>query len=557
MRGIRRFGAITRVLIKHGFGNIIELMFRKDRKESDPDKNSKVQQAFHSPVRIRRMLEELGPSFIKLGQLMSVRADLFPPEYTEEFRKLQDSIPPVPFALIKSVVETELGANLDELFSEFSPTALAAASVAQVHEARLLTGHRVAVKVIRPGIEEKIRDDIQVMRYFAAKLEKMFEFARIIGAVNLVKEFERTVFRELDMFIEGGNMDKFAANFKTHKEIYTAHVYWEHTAKSVLVMEYIDGIKMDEVEKIRKAGIDPKEIAMIGLRSFSRQLMDFGFFHADPHPGNTIVMYDGRVSLVDFGIIGYLDEEAMMQVANIFLGYAEHDYDIIMDAFRDAGIIDDSTFNLRQFRIDLKDMSEPFYGRSLQTIAVKDVYEQVMRLAYKYRIRLPRNMLLLLKTFVQTEGLGKILGSDASILEVTRPYAKKLVQRGYDAQKLLKNLDREARNMGSYLKMMPRLAHAIFKRTAEGRHRLEIRHSGLDPAVNKLERGLNRAILAIIIAASTIAGSLVLNSPIKSMEISLGGVVVSLTFLLGITSYCIATLLGLWLIISIFRSGKM
>ncbi len=559
MKGLRRFGAITRVLVKHGFGNITENMFRRGGVEddADADESPRMRQAFHSPVRIRRMLEELGPSFIKLGQLMSVRADIFPPEYTEEFKKLQDSIPPVSFSSIKSVVEADLGAPLDDIFSEFSSESMAAASVAQVHEARLLNGDRVAVKVIRPGIEKKISDDIHLMRFFAKKLEKMFELARVIGAVNLVQEFERTVFRELDMYIEGGNIDKFAVNFKGSQEIYTARVYWEHTAKSVLVMEYIDGIKMDEVDKIRKAGIDPKEVAMIGLRSFSRQLMDFGFFHADPHPGNTIVMYDGRVSLVDFGIIGYLDEEAMMQVANIFLGYAEHDYDLVMDAFREAGLIDENHIDLKQFRIDLKDMSEPFYGRSLQTIAVKDVYEQAMRLAYKYHIRFPRNMLLLLKTFVQTEALGKILGSDASILEVTKPYAKELVKRGYDAQKLLKNLDREARNMGYYLKMLPRLAHTIFKRTAEGGHRIEIRHSGFDPVAGKLERGLNRAVMAIIIAASTIAASLVLNSPLKVAEITLGRFTFSVTFLLGVTGYCIATLLGIWLIISIFRSGKL
>ncbi|MGW8195663.1 MAG: ABC1 kinase family protein, partial [Desulforhopalus sp.] len=260
---------------------------------------------------------------------------------------------------------------------------------------------------------------------------------------------------------------------------------------------------------------------------------------------------------VDFGIIGYLDEEAMMQVVNIFRGYAEHDYDLVMDAFRDAGLIDDEKIDLKHFRTDLKDMSEPFYGRALQTIAVKDVYEQVMRLACKYRIRFPRNLLLLLKTFVQTEGLGKILGSDASILEVTRPYARKLVQRGYDSQKLLKNLGRDTRTMGNYLKMMPRLTHDIFKRTAEGRHRLELRHSGIDPVVSKFERGLNRAVMGMIISASTIAGSLLLNSPIKVMEISLGGFTFALTTLLGVSGYCIATLLGLWLIIAIIRSGKM
>jgi ubiquinone biosynthesis protein len=556
MKGLRRFGAITGVLVRHGYGNVIERMFKRSRKKG-AETTPEIRPAFHSPARIRRMLEELGPSFIKLGQLMSVRADVFPVEYTDEFKKLQDSIPPVPFASIRGVIEAELAVRLSDIFSEFSPEAMAAASVAQVHEARLMNGDRVAVKVVRPGIEIKIRDDIHVMRFFAERLEKMFEFARVIGVINLVKEFERTIFRELDMYIEGGNIVKFAANFKGSKEIYTARVYWDYSSKSVLVMEYIDGMKMDEVEKIRQAGIDPKEVAMIGLRSFSRQLMDFGFFHADPHPGNTIVMYDGRVSLVDFGIIGYLDEETMTQVANIFLGYAEHDYDIIMDAFRDAGIIDEEAIDLKRFRADLKDMSEPFYGRSLQTIAVKDVYEQVMRVAYKYHIRLPRNLLLLLKTFVQTEGLGKILGSDASILEVTRPYAKKLVQRGYDTQSLLKNMGRDTRTMSTYLKMMPRLTHAIFKRTAEGRHRLEIRHRGFESIANKFERGLNRAVTALIIAASTIAGSLVLNSPDPIMNISLGAYSVSLTTLLGILGYSIATFLGLWLIVSIFRSGKM
>jgi ubiquinone biosynthesis protein len=558
MKGKRRFAVILRVLAKHGYGNLIEGMFRRGRgSDSRAERNPKIRPAFHSPVRIRRMLEELGPSFIKLGQLMSVRADVFPPEYIEEFRKLQDSIPPVAYPSIKAVVETELGAPISKIFSEFFPEAMAAASVAQVHEARLINGERVAVKVIRPGIEKKIGEDIHVMLYFAEKLEKMFEFARVIGTINLVKEFERTIFRELDMYIEGGNIEKFAANFEGSEEIYTARVYWEHTSKSVLVMEYIDGIKMDQVDEIRRAGIDPEEIAMIGLRSFSRQLMDFGFFHADPHPGNTIVMYDGRVSLVDFGIIGYLDEETMMQVANIFLGYAEHDYDIVMDAFRDAGIIDEQSIDLKRFRMDLKDMSEPFYGRSLQTIAVKDVYEQVMRVAYKYRIRLPRNLLLLLKTFVQTEGLGKILGSNAGILEVTKPYARKLVQRGYDAQNLLRNLGRDTRSTASYLKTMPRFAHAILKRTAEGKHRLELLHNGLDPVMSKFERVMNRAVVGMIIAASTIAGSLVLNSPTTIMEIPVGGITVSLTTLLGVAGYGIATFLGLWLIISILRSGKI
>jgi ubiquinone biosynthesis protein len=375
-----------------------------------------------------------------------------------------------------------------------------------------------------------------------------------------VKEFERTIFRELDMLIEAGNMEKFAANFKDVHELHIPKVHWEVSSKSVLVMEYIDGVKMDQVEAIRAQGIDPKEIALIGLRSFSRQLMDFGFFHADPHPGNTLVMADGRVSLVDFGITGYLDEEMMQHIANLFLGYAEHDYDLVMDALRGAGLVHEERLDLVEFKRDLKDISEPFYGRSLQNISVMDVYEQVMQLVLKYRIRLPRNLLLLLKTFIQTEALGKILGSDASILEVTKPYARKLLERSYEANKLFKNIDRDLRTLAGTLKAVPKLVHSILKQTAEGRQQIELRHSGLQNLDTQLEKGVNRLTVGLVIAASLIAAALVLNSTQKVAEITVnffGLKTLSLTALFGLTGYTVATILGLWLIITILRSGKL
>ena len=392
------------------------------------------------------------------------------------------------------------------------------------------------------------------------KIEKSFEIGRVLGATNLVKEFERNIFKELDMFIEAGSMEKFADNFKESNEIYIPKVYWDCTARSVLVMEHIEGIKLDQVDEIKAHGIDPNEIALIGLRSFSRQLMEFGFFHADPHPGNTIVMYDGRVSLVDFGITGYLDEETMMQIANILLGYAEHDYDMVMDALRDAGLLNDETMDLDSFRIDLKDMSEQFYGRSIKTISVKDVYDQLMQLVIKYRIRLPRNLLLLLKTFMQSEALGKILDSDASILETTRPYATKLLQQGYEAQKLIRSFVKETRSLSSYMKMLPKYVHDILRQAAGGKYRVELWHSGFQQIDTKFEKGINRLTVGMVISASLIAASLILNSSQKVMEftISFFGVhTVSITALLGLSGYSIATFLGFWLIISIFRSGKM
>jgi ubiquinone biosynthesis protein len=560
LRNLRRFGAISRVLLRHGFGGLLDRM-------SGPSPSASAEPAavppaertaslFPSPVRVRQALEELGPSFIKLGQILSVRADIFPPNYIEELKKLQDQAPSVPKEAIRRVVESELGGPLSDHFAEFSPEPLAAASVAQVHRARLHSGEDVAVKVIRPGIAVKIRDDVRVMYLLAERAEKALEIARLVGAVNLVKEFERTIFRELDMFIEAGNLEKFAANFRDSREIYIGRVHWDHVRRSVMVMEFIPGVKMDQVAAIRSHGLDPKEVALIGLRSFSRQLMEFGYFHADPHPANTLVMYDGRVSLVDFGIIGYLDEETMAQIATLFLGFAEHDYGLVMDALEDAGLFHDK-LDRAAFRVDLKDMSEPFYGRSLGNISVRDVYNQVMGLVLKYEIRMPRNLLLLLKTFVQTEALGKILGSDASLLEVTRPYARRLLQRGYDARKLFRGAGREARTFGGYLRSAPRLLHQALQRTARGEHRVTLRHDGFDPLVSRLEKGLNRAVVGGLIAASTIAGSLILSSPVQILTLRLGDEEIALSALLGITGYSIATLLGVWLIISIFRSGKL
>ena len=362
------------------------------------------------------------------------------------------------------------------------------------------------------------------------------------------------------MFIEAGSMEKFALNFKEVEEIHIPKVYWNFTTRSVLVMEHIDGFKMDQVEAIKARGIDPKEIANIGLRSFSRQLMEFGFFHADPHPGNTIVMLDGRVALVDFGITGYLDEQMMHQIANIFLGYAEHDYDLVLEALWEAGIIDEQTRDLKSFQIDLKDISEPFYGRSLQTISVRDVYDQVMHLVFKYRLRLPRNLLLLLKTFIQTEALGKILGSDASLLEAVRPYAQKLVERSTETGELVGRLVKDVRRLGGYLEAMPKFFHDILKQTAEGKQRWEIQHSGFKNLDAQFAKGVNRLTVGLIISASIIAAAMILNSSQKVFEVTInlfGLKTISITALFGLVGYVIATILGLWLILSILRSGKL
>jgi ubiquinone biosynthesis protein len=562
VRHIKRFAVISRIMVKHGLGGILDRVFDRDNAEakSGDEKSVFVRTAYPSPRRIRRVFEELGPTFVKLGQLMSMRADVFPQEYLEEFKKLQDRVPSVPFSEIQAVIERELKHPISELFASIEEESLAAASVSQVHAAELPEGELVVVKVIRPGIDKKIREDIRLMYYFAEKIEKAFEIGKVIGFVNLVNEFERNIFRELDMYIEAGNTERFARNFRDSRELYIPKVYWDYTSKSILVMELIEGIRIDQIDEIKALDIDPNEIAMIGLRSFSRQLMEFGLFHADPHPGNSIVIKDGRVGLVDFGIIGYLDEKTMMEIANVFLGYAEHNYDMIMEALVDAALINEESVNLKDFRNDLRDISEPFYGRSLKNISVRDVYDQVMQLLLKYHIRLPRDLMLLFKTLIQVEALGKILGSDAGLLEVTRPYAKKLLKQGYDTQKLIHNIARDFRSTRGYLRAFPKLFHDILKGMTAGKHQIEIRHSGFQQTDAKIEKGINRLTVSLIISASLIAGSLVLDSSqtVMVFTINFFGVhTISITALLGLLGYSLATVLGFWLILSIFRSGRM
>ena len=558
IKGMKRVFGIGRILVRHGLGNLTDGFRKPDVPAEGPDTDAAA--GIPSPERIRRTFEELGPSFIKLGQLMSTRADILPPRYIEELKKLQDRVPAIPFAEIQTVIEAELKRPLHEIFKQWNPEAIAAASIAQVHTARLFSGENVVIKVVRPGIRKVIAQDIRLMYGIARKLERVSEAAGNIGAVNVVSEFERTIYNELDMFIEAGNVDRFARNFKDSTEIHVPEVFWSLTSKSVLTMEYIDGVKMDQVDAIRKMGLDTGEIARMGLRAFSRQLMEFGFFHADPHPANTIVMPDGRVGIIDFGIIGYLDDMMMHHVAHMLLGFAEHDYAMVMEALQDAGVIHEDMKDILMFQNDLKDACETFYGRNLSTITVRDVYDRVTQLILKHHLQLPRNLLLLMKTLIQTEALGKILESDASILEVCKPYALAFLEKRYKPRHLFTRMAKDARDMGEYLKSAPKWLNEILKHTAAGKQRIELHHSGFERLDTRLEKGINRLTVGIIIAASTIAGSLVLNSSEKVLEFPVtifGHQTLSITGVLGLLGYTIATVLGIWLIRSIFRSGKM
>ncbi|MEW6261336.1 MAG: AarF/ABC1/UbiB kinase family protein, partial [Thermodesulfobacteriota bacterium] len=484
--GTARAAAVARIMSRHAMSGLAEALFGRFCRTADAAIPASLMSI--APRHLREALQELGPSFIKLGQLLSTRADILPKPFIDELSLLQDQVPAIPFTEVRVIIESELG-PIESLFRSFEPQAMAAASVAQVHRAVSLEGMSLAVKIVRPGIRKIIQKDIRLMYRMAGRLESLFEAARLVGVVHIVEEFERTVFRELDMFIEAGNMERFAENFRDIDEIHIPKVHWDMTSRSVLVMEFIEGVRMDQIAAIRGMGIDPEEIALIGLRSFSRQMMVHGYYHADPHPGNTIVMPDGRVGLVDFGIVGYLDPVLMKTVGMLFLGFAEHDYEMVIDALIRAGILSEAQANHPKFVSDFMDACEPFYGRSLRTITARDVYDQIMQLVLRHRIRLPRNILLILKTIVQTEALGKILGSHASLLEQAKPFARRLVRKGLDATALSRNLSRDIRDAYGHTRDIPKWVNRILKHAAEDDGRIHLHHSGLEALQKGLEKG--------------------------------------------------------------------
>ncbi|MEW6087451.1 MAG: AarF/ABC1/UbiB kinase family protein [bacterium] len=512
-----------------------------------------------APERFRLVFEELGPTFIKFGQLLSTRPDYIPSEYIKEFKKLQDDVPPFFQDEVKEILREEYGteAGIDKIFKTFDFKPIAAASVAQVHLGTLRSGEEVAVKIQRPDIEEIIRQDIRILYRLASLIERNLEESRLLDPVGVVNEFEKTILKELDFITEASSIEKFRENFKNFKDIYIPTVFWDYTTRRILVIERVKGIELDEIKKIKESGRDPKKIADIGLNCFCKQIMEDGFFHADPHPGNSMLMDDGRIALIDFGITGSLDSEMMENIANVFIGYSEHDYEKLVKTFYKMDIINENT-NISVFKQDLKDLSEPFYGRSLKHISIKEIFDKIMQTCLKHNIKLPRDLLLLFKTFLQIEALGRDLDPECSVLEKAKPYAVKLLERGQNPRIAMRNFKRDMAEIYSLMKIIPENFKKVLVQLSRGEQRFEIMHLGFDKINIDLVRGINRITMGIVVSASIIGSALVISSGAEILPVTVSGLGrVSLTTLIGLLGFTVSTILSLWLVISIIRSDKL
>ena len=554
-RNIKRYRQIIGVFISYGFGGIIEQLnidyyLALGKNIITLNRGGRKQLVrYTNAQRFRMALEELGPTFIKLGQLISTRHDFIPPAAINELKKLQDDVPPFPYEEVVAVIESAMDAKIHEVFPEFIVEPVAAASISQVHKARLVSGEQVAVKVQRPGIAATIETDIDIMMNLARLIDRYVQELRIYDPVGIVKEFAKTIRKELDFQIEGRHVDRFAINFKDDPNVFIPSIYWNISTREVLTMDWVEGIKIDNLPALVEAGLDPKLIAENGATLILRQVLEFGIFHGDPHPGNLLVLPENVIAPLDFGIVGHLDEEMKQLVLDLLLSIISRDIRRLTGILSAVGIIDEDQINLRELQADLYDFVDRYYGIPLHQLEVSTLIRNFISITSHHHIRFLPDMMLLVKSLVTIEGVGRTLNPDFDMITHTTPFVKELLAKRMSPKYLSEVAWRQLRELQNLMKMLPRETQEIIKKLSKGKLKIEFEHVGLDPLGKNLDRITNRLSFSLIVSATIVASSLIMQTNTGYMFMGYP--------VLGIIGYLVAGGLGFWLAIAILRSGRM
>ncbi|MDH3544245.1 MAG: AarF/UbiB family protein [Desulfuromonadales bacterium] len=553
IRTIRRYRTILGVLIKYGFGHFVEQLnidyyLELGKRLVTLDKIPKDLERLSQPQRLRLVMEELGPTFIKLGQLLSTRPDVLDKAYILEFSKLQDKVPAVSFEEINAQIQRELGYPAEELFAEFSTKPLAAASIAQVHRGKLKSGEEVVFKVRRPGIVKIVETDIDVLMGLAYLIEQHVPTMALYDPVGLVKEFRRSIMRELNFTREGRTVDRFAVNFAESETVYTPKIFWDYTGDIVLTMEYVDGIKISALEELTAQGYDLKEIARRGADAFLKQVLDFGLFHADPHPGNVFILPDQVICMLDYGMVGRLGQDLKDQLIDLLQALLNRDVNRIISQLLYSGELTDDS-DMKNLRRDLHDFIEDYYDIVLQDIKVGKLLTEFIEILTHHRIHFPADFMILAKALVIMEGVGRQLDPEFNMINHMRPYVNKLVFERFSPKNISEQAGRIVQAYSSLAKNLPQDIKEFVNRLNRNQFKIDLEHRGLEKLVTDLDRSSNRVSFAVVIGSLIVGSSLV-------MQIDKGPMILGFP-LLGLLGYSIAGFLGLWLAIGILRSGRL
>jgi len=545
----RRYRQIAEVLTRHGLRWLRDASGLERFRPFRPDlSESAGAESFTAAERVRLALEELGATFIKLGQFLSTRADLLPPEYQTELVKLQDSAPPFDSKTAKETIEAELGRPVSALFASFDLEPLAAASIGQAHAATLRDGREVVVKVRRPGVVEQVEEDLEILQNLASAMSRHWEFAALYDVEGLAQEFARTLRSELNYLQEARNAENFAGNFAGDPNVHIPRVFREMTTSRALTLERVRGVKVSDLDSLEANGIDRRDLAERGTEIILKMIFEDGFFHADLHPGNFFIEPDGRFGLIDFGMVGSVDEKLQERLAGLLLALAAADYDQLVDALLEMGVAA-SRIDRDRLRRDLENMISPYYGRPLGEIALTPLLNDALAVVRRHRMRLPSNLALLLKTIIITEGLGARLDPDFCLLSVIEPYANRLLLNLYSPARWLRKLERAGLDMAWLGAEAPQQLRRLIRAIERNGFEFGMRPESFEPLIKRLERIANRIVLGIL-AAAFIAGLAALLSVYRppGWE-NWAGVMFAAGFF-------IALALGIYLAWSILRSGR-
>jgi ubiquinone biosynthesis protein len=555
-RSIGRLSEIAQVMVRHGFGYFLEahklsdLLPGRSAEDRLADVAAEHGAASARGQHLREVLDELGPTFVKFGQLLSTRPDVVPPDIVVELRGLQDDVRPFPFEQAERVIEEELGNTLERLFLDFDPAPVAAASIGQVHRATLPNGRRVAVKVQRPGAPQKIEADLGLL-YQAARLAR--ERIRALDFVDtrqLVDEFARSIRKELDYRQEARNAQNFHRHFAGDPHVHVPKVYWQYTRPRVLTLEWIDGIQLADVDLVTTSMEERREIAYRITEAWMTMIFRHGFFHGDPHPANILLpTHAGSIGLVDFGAVGTLTDDDMSKLTGLFIDAANENIDQIPKRLADLGVRYPRDRE-GEFLSEIRELYYRYYGASLSEVDPIQVIREGFQLIYSMNLHLPARFLLLDRTIATLGSVGAELYPDFNIFEVARPYARDLMLERFAPHRVMRRARREALNYAQVIAEAPYQFHDFMEEIRDGQIEVGFVHKGLDQFLETMQNAINRLVVALIVVGGLIGSSMIgifaTNGP------QLLGV-----NLLSVIGFALSTVLGIWLLWGVVRSGRL
>lgn len=554
VQNLHRLQHIARVLTQHGFGHVVDQLdlgrlvplWLRRRVEAPPE------EPLGSSMgrRLRQVANDLGPIFVKLGQMLATRPDVVPADILIELRGLQDQAEPFDSAVAKQIIADELKVPIEEAFASMDDQPIASGSIGQVYRATLPDHRRVVIKVRRPDIERVVRADMALLRWLAESLESWVPETRIYHPSTLVEEFERTLIRELDYMHEAASTARLREFFLDDKDVEIPEVIWSHTSSAVLTLESLEGENLQTAIASNGERFDRKKLAIRLADVFLRQFFEIGTFHADPHPGNILIKPPARVGLIDFGQIGIIGDELGGHLLILLLGTVNRDMELIVEALLEMGAASQAT-DRAQLARDLQSLVDKYHGQPIKRLRVGTMYGEAAETIRRHDVALPRDVVLLLKSLTTVWGAALQLDPDLDLVALLKPRLTNMIRTRLSAKRALRIGGTTAWHLASFLRSAPQQLREVLRQVSSGKWQLNIRHENLETLGRDVDRSSNRLSFSIVIAGVVIGSSMVVSA---DPQIHVFGIRLQT---LGIGGYLVAGILGLGLLWAIFRSGRL